>query len=154
MRVVDWDPNSGRTQTFDLLDAASEAVLSTQTVSDFSGGKYLVFDVKGSVKLRFTTLAVNAVLSGLFLDAVPSAAFVSADAATQGAWKGKYGAQGVVLAGDASTLPSSGTFTATGDGPYAWAASTSDPPARYRRPRRLTPWGRLGTARPSPSTWP
>jgi hypothetical protein len=63
---VDWDLN-GRTETIDILDAGSGAVLSSQTVSAFGAGKYLVWDLKGAVRVRVSKVAgVNAVLSGLF----------------------------------------------------------------------------------------
>lgn len=64
--VCDWD-FAGRSQTVELVDNATGAVLHTQTVSNFSGGQYLVWDLKGNVKLRFTKITgFNAVLNGLF----------------------------------------------------------------------------------------
>jgi hypothetical protein len=66
MYFVDWDL-SDRTQTVEILDAASGAVLNTQTLSNFGSGKYLVWDFKGAVRVRLTKVAgFNAVLSGLF----------------------------------------------------------------------------------------
>jgi hypothetical protein len=70
--VLDWD-NSGRAQTIDVLDAASGTLLNSQSVSGFSGGKYLVWTVSGNVNIRFTRNAgFNAVVMGLFFDPVPS----------------------------------------------------------------------------------
>lgn len=64
--VLDWD-SGGRSQKVDVLDAATGAVLNTQTVTGFSGGQYLVWDIKGSVKIRFTRQAgSNAVAGGVF----------------------------------------------------------------------------------------
>ncbi|HEY6229456.1 MAG TPA: fibronectin type III domain-containing protein [Verrucomicrobiae bacterium] len=66
MYFVDWDL-SGRTQTAEILDAASGAVLNSQTLSGFGSGKYLVWDLKGNVRVRLTKVSgFNAVLSGLF----------------------------------------------------------------------------------------
>ena len=53
--------------------------------------------------------------------------------ATQGSWKGVYGADGFYLAQDPSSnnpsLPSYATVAVTGNSNYTWAASTSDPRA-------------------------
>ena len=66
MYFLDWDL-SGRIQTVEILDAGSGAVLNTQTLSDFGSGKYLVWDLKGNVRVRLTKVSgFNAVLSGLF----------------------------------------------------------------------------------------
>lgn len=69
MYFVDWDANatSSRTETVEVLDAGSGAVLNSQTVADFAYGKYLVWDLKGSVRVRFTKVSgQNAVVSGIF----------------------------------------------------------------------------------------
>ncbi|MGZ8919561.1 MAG: chitobiase/beta-hexosaminidase C-terminal domain-containing protein [Limisphaerales bacterium] len=64
--VLDWDV-AGRSQKIDVLDASTGALLNTQTVSGFSGGQYLVWDIKGAVKIRFTRQAgSNAVAGGVF----------------------------------------------------------------------------------------
>jgi hypothetical protein len=44
-------------------------VLSTQDVSNFAGGEYLVYNVSGDIDIRITNLNPysNAVLNGLFL---------------------------------------------------------------------------------------
>ncbi|MFN7140177.1 MAG: chitobiase/beta-hexosaminidase C-terminal domain-containing protein, partial [Limisphaerales bacterium] len=65
---LDWD-NQGRAQTVQILDGNTGAILDTQTVSNFTGGRYLSWDVSGKVRLRVTrTAGVNAVMSGLFFD--------------------------------------------------------------------------------------
>jgi hypothetical protein len=64
---LDWD--TGRVQTIEVLDGNSGAVLSSQTISGFSGGRYLVWDLRGNVRLRITKSGTfNAVLSGIFFD--------------------------------------------------------------------------------------
>jgi hypothetical protein len=64
--VLDWD-TTARAETVDVLDATTGAVLNSQTVSGFNGGKWLVWSVSGSVKFRVTrTGGTNAVLSGVF----------------------------------------------------------------------------------------
>jgi hypothetical protein len=134
--LVDWDAD-GRSERVDVLDAASGTVLSSQTVSGFQGGQYLVYNVSGHVAFRFTALAgANAVLSGLFFGppgsqpppATPagSAAFVTADATTQGTWRGTYGASGYSLAAASASLPPGDVVTLAGAAQWTWAASTSD----------------------------
>lgn len=67
---IDWD-NQGRSQRVDLLDTAGN-LLGSQTLSNFTGGVYLGWQISGSVVVRLTKLAgPNAVLSGVFLDAGP-----------------------------------------------------------------------------------
>ena len=65
---LDW-LNRGRIEQVQVTDAASGAVLSTQTVSSFNKGVYLDFAVSGDVVITMMQQAgPNAVLSGLFLD--------------------------------------------------------------------------------------
>jgi hypothetical protein len=67
MYVLDWDQTSNRAQTVEILDTGSGAVLDSQTVSSFGAGKYLIWDLKGAVTVRFTKVSgFNAVLNGLF----------------------------------------------------------------------------------------
>lgn len=69
---LDWDL-SGRSQTVQILDAGSGSVLSAQTINDFGNGKYLIWDLKGAVRVKLTkTSGFNAVLNGLFF--APAAA--------------------------------------------------------------------------------
>jgi hypothetical protein len=64
--VCDWD-FAGRTQTVDLVNGDTGAVVNSQSVSAFSGGRYLVWDVKGHFQIRFTRGAgPNAVANGIF----------------------------------------------------------------------------------------
>jgi RHS repeat-associated protein len=66
--MVDWDSN-GRTQTVDVLDGSTGAVLDTRSVANFSGGQYWVWSLGGHVVLRFTSTAgANSVVSGIFFD--------------------------------------------------------------------------------------
>ena len=41
----------------DVLDAATQQVLATQTVQSYRAGVYLIWNVQGHVVFRFTTLA-------------------------------------------------------------------------------------------------
>jgi RHS repeat-associated protein len=71
--ALDWNSNNVRTGTIEVLDAASNAVLDTRSLSSYANGKYLVWELSGHVKLRFTDLSPtgwNEVVSGLFFDPV------------------------------------------------------------------------------------
>lgn len=63
---LDWDGNN-RSQRFDVLDAGTNVVMDTRTISTFNGGEYLVWNVSGHVKINVTkTGAKTAVVSGLY----------------------------------------------------------------------------------------
>ena len=67
--LLDWDNyTGGRTQRMDVLDATTNAVLDTRSVSSFTGGQYLVWNISGHVIIRITNTnaAANAVISGIF----------------------------------------------------------------------------------------
>jgi hypothetical protein len=135
--ALDWDGyNGGRSEQIDILDAATGAMLSSRTLNAFQNGVYLSWTIGGHVIVRVTNLnsSSNAVLSGLFLGAAQttttnSATFLASDATTQGSWKGAYGADGSVLAGDANSPPAYATLAFAGQSPYTWAGSTADPRA-------------------------
>ncbi|WP_165250234.1 PKD domain-containing protein [Paludisphaera soli] len=58
----------GRSQQVEVVNAATGAVLDTRTVSDFSQGVHLTWNVGGHVQFRITRLAgPSAVLNGLFI---------------------------------------------------------------------------------------
>jgi probable HAF family extracellular repeat protein len=67
--ALDWDGNNSRREQIDVIDSVTGRVLSSQIVSAFSGGQYIVWNISGNVKIRVTKLAgANAVLSGLFFN--------------------------------------------------------------------------------------
>jgi hypothetical protein len=127
---VDWD-SSRRAETVVVSDAASGAVLSTQSISSFHAGVYLNYAVRGNIVITITkTAGDNAVLSGLFFDpAVTMAAFLKSDTTTEGTWMGTYGAQGYDVINDAASLPTYASVTPSGQSSYIWASSTLDPRA-------------------------
>jgi hypothetical protein len=70
--LLDWDQfGGGRNEQVQILDATTGNVLSTETVSNFSNGEYLVWNVSGDIEIKITNLnsSSNAVLNGLFFDA-------------------------------------------------------------------------------------
>jgi hypothetical protein len=55
-----------------------------------------------------------------------TAAFVQADTATQGSWKGKYGADGYNVIANATSYPVYATVSASGKSDWTWNGSTAD----------------------------
>ena len=105
----DWERANQRSQKVEVLDAANNVVLDTRPVAAFSAGRYLVWQLRGHVLIRIThtgVLGSNAVVSGLFFGSPSSATFVGEDRATQGNWKGVYGADGYNIIEDATKRPS------------------------------------------------
>ena len=66
--LLDWDANNARSQTVEVIDPATNAVLDTRRVSAFGAGVYLVWELSGNVRLRLTNAGApspNAVVSGV-----------------------------------------------------------------------------------------
>ncbi|MGI9102793.1 MAG: carboxypeptidase regulatory-like domain-containing protein [Terriglobales bacterium] len=126
--LLDWD-STVRNETVTVQDVASGALLDTRTVSGFSNGVYLVWNITGHVKISLTNNAAsNAVLSGLFFGGARSQAsiFVKTDTTTQGNWKGVYGLDGYNVIADTISYPSYTTVNPSGQSSYTWASSTTD----------------------------
>ena len=69
--ILDWDPLN-RSESVQVLDAVSGAVLDTQTAANFQNGVYLVWQLSGHVIVKFTNTGPNnAVLSGILLGSGP-----------------------------------------------------------------------------------
>ncbi|HUS34435.1 MAG TPA: fibronectin type III domain-containing protein [Verrucomicrobiae bacterium] len=97
--------NSGRDQTVDLIDPETGFILDSQRLRNFATGVYLTWEVAQTVQIRITPHNVNAVVSGIFLDAstvAPTVQFVEVDSVTRGNWTTKFGAEGSIIAGDSS----------------------------------------------------
>jgi hypothetical protein len=66
--ALDWDAR-GRSETIQVVDANTNAVLDTRSLSNFSNGVYLVWRLSGHVKINVTvTGGVNAAVSGVFFN--------------------------------------------------------------------------------------
>ena len=62
---------SAAQERIQVIDAQTAAILDTQDVSSYPGGKYLVWNISGNVIFKVTlTSGANALVSGLFLDPV------------------------------------------------------------------------------------
>jgi hypothetical protein len=64
--ALDWD-NQGRTESVQIIDASSNQVLDTRSISNFPNGVYLIWNVSGSVIVKVTCVGgPNAAISGIF----------------------------------------------------------------------------------------
>ena len=137
--ALDWDQlqgwNGPRSERIDVLDAATGAVLATQTLSSFVG-EYVSFSIAGAVDIRVTNLVAgnNAVVGGIFFGGPTStatASVVGTDATTQGGWRSAYGGDGYDIAGDSTapnpSLPSYATVGLSGAYTYTWGTDTGSP---------------------------
>ncbi len=117
---LDWD-SSGRDQTVALYDSDGTTLIDSRTVSSFTNGKYLTWNVTGHKIFRFTKNAsIEATVAGIFLDpGVSGNSFVGTDTTTQGDWIGVYGADGHNVIGEGVYYPLYGQFD------YQEAARTS-----------------------------
>jgi hypothetical protein len=147
---VDFD-SGGRQQTVELYDVASGTVLQTRSISSFTGGVWLVFDVKGNIGIRARNSAGNnAVISGLFFGSAPSSTpvqdptpapstgnavrFVGVNTTTQGNWAGVFGSRGYQMMGFGGNLPAYATVKPSGHSEWIWSWSSTATPA-LRKPR-------------------
>ncbi len=65
--LLDWEPDY-REERIDVLDVAgiNGSVLDSRWVKGFSGGMYLVWNVRGHVQIQITAANFNAVVSAIF----------------------------------------------------------------------------------------
>ena len=114
---LDWDDN--RIEGVQVVDAATGAVLDSRILSSFQNGIYLVWNVKGHVKLHVTSFAdPNSAVSGIFFDSAPAApSDLKAKAGAAGSkaiavsWTASPGAASYTVSNATS---SGGTYTPVG----------------------------------------
>lgn len=142
--LLDYD-NLGRSESVQVSDAITGQILSTQSVSNFQNGKWLVYNLTGDVKITVINQGpMNAVVSALAVDRqfnpplAGKASFVTTNTTLGGNWVGTYGSGGYdVLGGDAKDIPASITET-DGATQWEWAYKTSDPRALIIGPGSTT----------------
>jgi hypothetical protein len=126
---LDWD-SRGRAERIEFVDPAG-TVLDSRDVSNFQSGVYLIWEVSGAVRIRFTRLAANnAVVSGIFFGTLgpntTTARFVGLDSTTRGDWKGVYGSGGYSIAAHSTQLPTYAGLSFSNKVDYVWANDTAD----------------------------
>jgi len=93
LNFLDWD-STARSETVQISNALTGAVLNTETATSFDSGVYLDWAVDGNVDITFTRLAgANAVLSGLFFDPTPT---VGGESLASGATNGRVSSRPTV----------------------------------------------------------
>jgi len=114
---VDWDGNN-RSQRVDVVDWATNVLLDSRSISSFNGGQYLVWDVRGRVKLIVNKVGgKSAVVSGIYFgDAATAPSPTPTPTPTPAP-----GAPQVTL-----TVPTDGATFVAGDN-ITLAATASDP---------------------------
>jgi hypothetical protein len=65
--MLDWE--GGRIQSVDVLEAETNKLVGTWTVSNFTQGQYMVWQLSGHVRFRIKRQArYNGVFSGIFFN--------------------------------------------------------------------------------------
>lgn len=135
--VLDWD-SQHRAETIQITDTYTGKLLDSENVSNFTSGKYLVWDLSGDVQFEVSNAGgLNEVMSGLFFDPAnnPPAQFKGINTTTQGTWNNVYGSQGYDVVNAGESLPGYATLSfAPNATPFTWAANTSDPRALQDQP--------------------
>jgi hypothetical protein len=105
--------------------------VDSRSLTSFSKGIYLTWEISGNISIRITPITVNAVVSGIFFDEMPAPAtaarFVKSDVVTHGDWKGVYGNQGYWMVGAPASLPNYATVTTAAP---QWTWNSNSPYAR------------------------
>jgi hypothetical protein len=131
----DWD-NRARAEQVQISDAGTGKVLDTETISSFSNGLYLDWNVSGNLLITITNQGpANAVLNGVFLDppaSASTASVIKSDTTTQGNLIGVYGSQGYDIVSGPSSSCSSATVTPSGE--PVWTDTRN---LDYTRPQTL-----------------
>ena len=82
--ILDWADIAGRSEQIQITSAATKAVLDTQTLTNFSEGVYLQWELSGSVVITVEGLGLRkALLSGLFFDPLTTSNAVTASRLTR-----------------------------------------------------------------------
>jgi lysophospholipase L1-like esterase len=68
---LDWETANQRNQTVQVIEVATNRILDTRTLTSFTNGKYLVWNVTGNLKFRVVSNSnYGAAISGIFIDPV------------------------------------------------------------------------------------
>ena len=141
-RVTDSsvNPVSGITVTFSAPTSGATATFSGSTtvtaVTNLSGiATSPIPAANNTVGAYNVTAAVPGVTPATFTltnasaTGTASATYVGLDAATQGTWTGRYGADARIIPNDVTNQPAYGTIALSSGAPFTWVPSTTDPRA-------------------------
>ena len=119
--------DEARSEQIQITNAATGAVLDTETLSNFISGVYLQWKVSGNVVITVTKLTgPNALINAVFFDPVTTTAtFEQKDTTTEGNWIGAYGSQGYDIVSGPTSLPSYAALTTTGATNYTWTTTST-----------------------------
>jgi len=82
--VDDWDNSGPRVETINVLDGVTNSLIDSRTIGNFTGGKYLIWNVQGHVKFQAVLVSgANAVISGFFFGSSAAGFTNSLDATMQ-----------------------------------------------------------------------
>jgi hypothetical protein len=104
---ADYD-RAQRAQKLELFDMDTGNRLISETLTNFSNGIYLTYNVAGRIGMKLTRLSgPNVVLNGLFFDPPLAnlAEFYDSDTSSAGSWKGTFGGVGHAIASEEFNLP-------------------------------------------------
>ncbi|MDR3708082.1 MAG: hypothetical protein P4L33_07260 [Capsulimonadaceae bacterium] len=116
--MLDWDDMGRRTTTISVLDRDTGKALDRRKIDSYKLGDYAVYELSGNVRIVLSANNwLSAPLNALFFDPASSgmgatgtsARFVNLDTATQGNWRGKYGADGYNVIGAPVKYPAYAT---------------------------------------------
>jgi hypothetical protein len=107
-----------KTLTAPKTAGSKSATVTASAPATLSSGTHILKWVQDSPGLKLLTFTAVKVPG-------PTAIFVKTDTTTQGNWKGVYGADGYLIAGDKTLQPNYGTLSKTG-WTVTWNGSTSD----------------------------
>jgi hypothetical protein len=122
----DW---LGRSESVQVTNAATGAVLDARAIWGFGGGQYLDYNLSGHVRITISNNpgSWNAVLGGIFFGApAASATYSGVDATRGGQWTGAYGTDGDWVLGGPWSVPSYATMSVPNAQTCVWATSTTD----------------------------
>ncbi|MBZ0165960.1 MAG: hypothetical protein K8I00_04065, partial [Candidatus Omnitrophica bacterium] len=130
--ILDWEP-TGRTQTIEMRDGDTDALLDTRSSNDFVNGKYFVWTISGHIKIKvIRNGGPNTVLSGIFFGPAtgdnppyldmrsPDADETAVDPATDVRLHIKDDETGVDLASVVVTVAGTGNVVYDGSNPSAY----------------------------------
>ena len=70
--LLDWDSTT-RNETIDVIDTATNSVIDSRAFSNFNGGTYATWNVKGSVQFKLTGGPDSqAIAAAIFIDDKPT----------------------------------------------------------------------------------